>query len=277
MCLVIEFLSELLNVQAVSLSRRCLPRIFPNFHYACDWAHTLVPTWWKTPSGTRVCEYKGCLLVSAIEPSFLCCGAILHSCIRCFLITESSNFPAINSTTTDGSSPGHIQITLRLEICIVCQKRLRFVSWYLGHICYFPVGPLRAHIHFVQATRPEVSHHCLKWTTSVCYLGEEKSNRSYTACCHSVEAKNGQMQFTSAGAGPLLYVCEVANPECKIRRTQNKKPQTFRRRTEAFYDLSLFLVSCVLLNRPASVHAHFFPKTFFPPCLPHRLINHKCV
>ena len=51
-----------------------------------------------------------------------------------------------------------------------CQERPTCgVGIYLSHILYFTSGQLKAHIHFVRATRsPEVLHHCLKWPTSVC-------------------------------------------------------------------------------------------------------------
>lgn len=43
---------------------------------------------------------------------------------------------------------------------------------YLGHIYYFTCGTFQAHIHFVRARRrPAVPRHCLKWRTSVWYLG----------------------------------------------------------------------------------------------------------
>lgn len=68
MCHVIEFLSDLLNVLAVSLSRRHL-HIFRNFHYECC-AHTIVPRWRKTQLGAHTYapppnQWKSCLFLSA--------------------------------------------------------------------------------------------------------------------------------------------------------------------------------------------------------------------
>lgn len=111
MWLVIEFLSDLLNVLAVSLSRRTSFKTFI--------MHVSVPTQ-LCPHGER--HSYAHTHMHAHKPfkilpfSFSCSSSPNHpssatvvfiqSCVWRLLVTVSSNFPVIHSRTTDGSSPG---------------------------------------------------------------------------------------------------------------------------------------------------------------------------